>query len=100
MSGIGSVDGVDHTEVVGVPGGVGEQLADGQATLAVPAEGPGGAQELAGVGELHPGLVEGQWLPVVLLQPGLVVEGVDLRGPSLHEQKQDPLGPRGVMGQS
>ena len=100
MSGIGSVDGIDHAEVIGVPGGVWEQLADWQATLAVLAESPGRTQELAGVGELHPGLVEGQWLPVVLLQPGLVIEGVDLGGASLHEQEQDPLGPWGVMRQS
>jgi predicted methyltransferase MtxX (methanogen marker protein 4) len=78
VSGIGAVDRVDDAQVIGMSGGVWEQFTNGQPAVAVLAKRPGRTEQLAGGCELDSRLVEGKRLAVVLLQSGLVIEGVDL----------------------
>lgn len=50
---------------------------------------PGTAQQVARLGKLDPRLFNGQWLAVESAQFRFVVEGIDVRGPAMHEQKND-----------
>jgi hypothetical protein len=69
-----------------------DEVAHPEPALAPAAEGPGAAHHLAVVLEL--GLLDladhlRGILPVVLLEHRLVVEGVHLRGPAVHVEKDD-----------
>ena len=52
----------------------------------------------AGIGD-GPGVVERQLLAVVLVEPRLVVVGIDVADAALHEQEDDALGLRGEVRQ-
>ena len=72
----------------------GEEVADLHAALAAGPELPRRLQQVPGGGELHPRLLPGDGLPVVLLEHRLGVEGIDLARPAVHEQEDDALGLR------
>ena len=83
----------DDAEVVRVLGHFGKELADLQATLAVFGEfegrGKGGTAKSAIFGKpLH----RRDGFAVEFLKQRLGIEGVDLRGPSIHEKMNDSLG--------
>ena len=85
----------DHTQVVGtVLADRRKQRTDRQATLAVLFERPGRLQHLADIVELGRLDLEDpvRILAMEFLQRRLRVEGVDLRGSSIHVEKYDPLG--------
>ena len=94
MGGVGAVAGVQEADVVDMPGDMGKELADVDPALAIFAELPRRPEQIAGGGELDARLLERQFLAVVGLELRLVVEGVDLRRPPLHEHEDHPFGPR------
>ena len=92
MGGVGAVAGVQETDVIDMPGDMGKELADMDPALAILAELPRRPEKIAGGGKLDPRLLERQLLTVVGLKLRLVVEGVDLRRPPLHEHEDHALG--------
>ena len=94
MGGVGAVARVEKADVVDMPGDMREKLADMDSALAILAELPRRPEKIAGGGELDSRLLERQFLAVVGLELRLVVEGVDLRRPPLHEHEDHPLGAR------
>ena len=98
MIGHVGVHRADDAEVVGVrTGGSGEQLADLQTALPVPAKLERRAHGGAGLA-LGAEVGARQRLSVVLRQQGLGVERVDVRRAAVHEQVDDLLGPGGELG--
>ena len=97
-----SLHRVDEAKPVDVRGDVGKQFRDPPSALPVLLElprrlhDPLGRPQLAGVGE-DSRVVERHLLAVVQIEPGLVVERVDLAGSPLQEDKDHPLGPRGMV---
>ena len=91
--------GANHAELVGVGSHLSKEIADRNAALTVAAEGEGRLHESAQIlgSELERQL-EGDGFAVVLLQPGLGVEGVDLGRAAVHEHEDDPLGPGAEVG--
>ena len=79
------VHGADHAQVIGMARGLFEQLADLQSALTVALEGKGRAQCGTG-GALGFQTLERDRLAVLLLQGGLGIKGVHLRGTAIHEQ--------------
>ena len=75
---------VQHTEIIGVLGQIGKQRGDRKAALAVLGKLPRRLKILAARAEL---------LAVPPAEPGLVVEGIDLRRTTAHEQENYPFGP-------
>lgn len=89
----------DDTEIVDALRHIREKVAHGQAAFAVLAELPRGLQQVALLREGHPGEVKGRFFSMVPVQKGLGIEGVDVRGATLHEEKNDSFGPCRVVGQ-
>jgi hypothetical protein len=71
------------------------ELGHPVAALAHLPEWPGRLQEVPALGELHLAFGKGKWLPIVLLELGLVIEEVHVGGPAVHEEKDHPAGPGG-----
>ena len=88
----------DHAQVVDVPGDVRKQLADLDAAFAVPFERERRRQQLAALAAaVLRGQRLGQRFARVLGQFGLGIERIDVRRPAVHEQEDEPLGPRGEV---
>ena len=96
------VHGMDEAQVIHAPVEVGEQFRAPVAALAVAVELPQRLHHAVvtaagpGVGQ-HPGIVERKHLAVIGGEAGLVVEAVHLADAALHEDKDDPLGPGGMV---
>ena len=93
---------VEKTEVIDMPGCLGKQVRDPSTRIAMLTEVPGGLQyplrrsPLPGIGD-HPGIIKWHLLAIAGCQQRLEIERVDLAGPPLHKQEDNPLGPRSVM---
>ena len=98
MTRVGRVHGLDETKIVDDACDIGKQLADPGSALAVLLKLPGRFEEVEGFAGNDLWTLEGKWFPVVALQERLVVEGVDLRRPSVHEQENDSLCPSREVG--
>jgi hypothetical protein len=84
---VGAVARVEKADVVHTASHMGKQFADRDSTLSVLPKAPWRSQQVAGWSKLDTWLGKGQRFAVILLQLWLVVEGVDLRGPTLHEHE-------------
>ena len=85
--------GVDERDVIDAGAEVGEEIADELAALAVGLEGPLGSDDAAFV--LFAAAAEGfhgNSFAVEFVEFGLVLEGIDLAGAAVHEEKDDALG--------
>ena len=100
MGRICPVKGVNETELVGMIRQFREKFADGMTTIPVTVEGPRGSEQVSSLGKLDLGLGKGQGFPMVALQGGFVVKGINLRRPSLHKEEDHPLGSLGETGGS
>ncbi len=106
VDGLGVVDavgpaGADDGEVVDASGRVGQEVGDGNAAVAVRAEGAFRAEQgvladLAAGGDGAEALGEG--ITVQALEVGLGVEGFEVAGPAVHEEVDDRVGLRGEVG--
>jgi hypothetical protein len=84
---------VDEAQVIGMFGQVWEQVRNPQAALPVLAESPGGRQQrhhLAGLMAVR--------LAGIGVQLRLVIEGVNVGWPAVHEQENHPFGSWGEVG--
>ncbi len=93
--------GADDGEVVDASGGVGQKVGDGDAAVAVRAEGPlraeqGVLADLAAGGDGAEALGEG--ITVQALEVGLGVEGFEVARAAVHEEIDDGIGLRGEVG--
>ena len=98
MAGIGAMHGVEHAQLVGLTGDVREQFTGPKAALPVLAELPGRGQQVVGGAGDDTRLGEWQRLAIIAAEQRLVVEGVDMAGAAMHEQKDHPLGARSKVG--
>ena len=96
---IGTVEGMDEGQFVGVPGDMGKEIAHRRARLSVLAEFPRALEQVLRLAELQTRFVEGQRLAVILDELRLVVERVNRRRAAVHEQEDDTFHPRLVPGQ-
>jgi hypothetical protein len=88
---------MDHAKVVGAGTDVGKQFAYWMAALAMLMEFPRRLEQVSGGGKLHTRLRARVGLAVIAIQQRLGIKRVDVRRATLHEQKDDPLGPRREM---
>ena len=103
MPGVDSVDRVgmigregrhrpDDAKIVRAACEVGEEVADGDSAFAVSLEFPGTGHEVALGVEDGRVRLELRLLPVLLVQPGLGIKGVDLGDTAVHEEEDHALG--------
>ncbi len=78
-------------EVVHARADAREQVADGDAAFAVAAELPRTLEHVADVVELSRVGLDLDRLAVLAIEPGLGVEGIELGGTAVHEEKDDAL---------
>src|SRR5437867_1103574 len=90
MRRIERVHRTNHTKIVGHGREMWQQVADLHGTLSVLLELEGGRQQ-ASRGPLGPQIDLAWALTLVLLEGWLVVEHIQLRWPTLHEQHDDVL---------
>ena len=92
VSFVGAVDGFDDTEIVGAGPDEGKEVTDHGAAFGAGAEFPGRFSEVGGFGKLDAGFFEGQGFSVIADEGGFVVEGIDVGGTAVHEEKDDAFG--------
>ncbi len=97
MPGIRAVHAVEKAQVVDALTHMRKQLTHPGSRLAVLPKLPGAGQQVSRIRGHHAGFVERQRLAMIARQERLVVERVDLRRPTVHEQEDDPLGTRREM---
>ena len=88
------VHSVQKAEIVNVSGDFWKKAGNVLSALPVPAKAPQMLHDFHGL--LRSTMREFRFLAIPPGQLGFVIECVDLAGPALHEQEDDPLGSRGV----
>ena len=76
-----------------------EDLTDPLSTFAMLGKAIGTFHQIAGLGKLDSWFLTRIRLAVITAKGRLVVEGVDLRRPTVHEQEDDSFGPGGKPGE-
>ena len=98
------VHGFDKTEVVRVLAQVWPKVADPLSALPVLLEFPNRVEDAAIAGLVLEGdiqvveTLEGKFFAVVFLEFGFGIKGIDLGNTAVHEEEDDPLGLRGMVG--
>ena len=82
---------LDQAQVVDHFGDFGKDFADPLSAFSVLRKAIGTFHQIAGLGKLHTWLLTGIGFAVITPKGRLVIEGVDLRRSTVHEQKDDPL---------
>ena len=91
--------GANHAQLVGVGSHLAKEVADRNAALAVAPEREGRLHQAAQIlGRKLERQLEGDGFAVILVQPWLGVEGVDLGRAAVHEHEDDPLGSGAEVG--
>jgi hypothetical protein len=78
-----------HTQLIGPRRQLGEQLADLEPRLTMLLEFPRRREQVSRGGKFELRLGDGKGLTIQFGELGLGVEGVDMRHPAVHEEKND-----------
>ena len=96
--------GGDDADVVDDGGGVGKEIADPGAGLAILFEGAAGSEEVAAMAAVHEGealaggVAFGDGFAVEFGELGFVFEEIELGGATSHEEEDDVFGLGGEVG--
>jgi hypothetical protein len=86
-----TVQRFDERQSIDMFSHIGKQIADPSPRLSILLEFPRALEQIACLGKLDPGFGNRERLTMQASKLGLVIEGVDMRGTSVHKHKNHSL---------